>query len=347
MKIAITGSWRPEDQKEWRLRDQKLFAQAVSALGESLVRMGHQLVIATHSDFTADGAAVAGAARVQDARVPSVTVLSERRDLFPTIAAERPGFLRYDDPAPTAEVNKLHQVNMADAVFAAGGAEKTLQAIVAAAASGKRIVPMSCFGGAAAQARSVLSAMSDSWGPNVPSRDVLGVLDGTWSPTLNELALDALGVRAPQLLIVHGRDDNAVMALRKLVTDLGLPVPIVLKIEPDQGQTIPEKFEKLAVTVDAAIALVTPDDIGGLNEGDNSAFQSRARQNVWVEVGWFWGRLGRKRVMLLGKQGIEMPSDLSGLLVNEFETSPAQHEDKICQWVESLGWPKPTRRKTA
>ena len=41
-------------------------------------------------------------------------------------------------------------------------------------------------------------------------------------------------------------------------------------------------------------------------------FSPRARENVWVEVGWFWGRLGRERVFLWLKDEIKLPSDLQG-----------------------------------
>lgn len=40
----------------------------------------------------------------------------------------------------------------------------------------------------------------------------------------------------------------------------------------------------------------------------------RARQNVILELGYFFGRLGRKRVCALYKAGVELPSDVSGIL---------------------------------
>ncbi|MEA2901401.1 MAG: hypothetical protein QOH36_1288 [Actinomycetota bacterium] len=41
---------------------------------------------------------------------------------------------------------------------------------------------------------------------------------------------------------------------------------------------------------------------------------ARARQNVVYELGWFDGRLGRGRVVALYVEGIELPSDLAGIL---------------------------------
>ena len=59
--------------------------------------------------------------------------------------------------------------------------------------------------------------------------------------------------------------------------------------------------------------MLTPDDIGtSKDETDNP--KPRARQNVVLELGYFWGRLGRGRVCVLHKGGVELPSDMQGLL---------------------------------
>ena len=80
--------------------------------------------------------------------------------------------------------------------------------------------------------------------------------------------------------------------------------------QPDGVRTIIEKFEEYA-QVDFAIALFTPDDMGGL-EGDDPQF--RARQNVIFEFGYFIGEYGRNRVRALVKGNVEIPSDYSGVL---------------------------------
>jgi len=346
MRIAITGSWRDEDQKKWNLRNKAGFFDAIASIGADLVALGHRLVVATDSSHTADGAAVNGALRTLSRdgiyTTPVVDLLRSDSSAFEELAAKRPGFINLRSAPPNAEVIKLYQVHLADVVLAAGGADKTLQATIAAAVSGKRVVPIGCFGGAAAQAVDVFEATAGRWGAHIPSHDVLGPLAVAWSAETKELVLRALGVRHPRILIVHGRDLKSRDALFQLLVELGLPQPIVMAAEATEGRTLPEKFEALAVQVDAAIALVTPDDLGGLREDSTAGFRGRARQNVWVEVGWFWGRLGRARALLLGKTGVEMPSDLSGLLVEQFDESPATREPEICQWIESLGWPRPS-----
>jgi predicted nucleotide-binding protein len=63
-----------------------------------------------------------------------------------------------------------------------------------------------------------------------------------------------------------------------------------------------------------AFALFTPDD-----EVTNSGqTYSQARSNVFYETGWFIGRLGRPRVILLLKSGAKIRSNLEGVSRIEF-----------------------------
>lgn len=302
--------------------------------------------MATASEHTADWAAVNGAAKAMPEGVYDhavVELLWRNSETFAELSHRRPGFVTARDAPTSSEVTKLYQVHRADGVLAIGGAEKTLQATIAAAISGKRVLPVGCFGGAADEAAEIFTAMATNWGPHIPDSDIIGSLRTPWNDGSEELVLRALGVRHPRLLLVHGRDLLTRDALVGLLAELQLPHPVIMAAEPSLGRSLPEKFESLALRVDAAIALVTPDDVGGLRDVSDSALRVRARQNVWVEFGWFWGALGRARVLLLGKEGVEVPSDLSGLLVEEFRDSPAEREAEICQWIESLGWPRPRR----
>jgi hypothetical protein len=352
MRVAITGSWRPRDKKKWKLRNERGYRGAVRLLGEALVSLGHRLVVATDSEYTADNAAVKGALKATGTKEtpfpPIIDLLRSDAEAFEDLTVERPGFVSLRSAPDSPAVAKLYQVQRADVVLAIGGADKTLEAIIAAAASGKRVVPVGCFGGAAAEAVKIFEAMAGSWGPHVPSSDILGTLATSWSPGSVELVLRALGVRYPRLLLVHGRDLKSRDRLARFLIDLGMP-PLIMAAEPTLGRSLPEKFEDLAEVVDGAIALVTPDDVGGLRPRARTRrrrdLSARARQNVWVECGWFWGKLGRARVLLIGKKGVEIPSDLSGLLVEEFKKSPVELGDEICGWVESLGWPRPAARR--
>lgn len=115
-----------------------------------------------------------------------------------------------------------------------------------------------------------------------------------------------------RVFIVHGRDEAAKEMVARFVAKLGLE-PLILHEQPNAGRTIIEKLEG-HLDVDFAIVLLTPDDVGGLAGAGLADLQSRARQNVVLELGLFLGALGRKRVCALHKGDLELPSDFDGVV---------------------------------
>jgi len=61
--------------------------------------------------------------------------------------------------------------------------------------------------------------------------------------------------------------------------------------------------------------LLTPDDAVPAEDASDEV-KRRAHQNVIFEMGYFLGKLGRHRgrVLLLYKDPLELPSDISGLI---------------------------------
>ena len=114
-----------------------------------------------------------------------------------------------------------------------------------------------------------------------------------------------------EVFVVHGTDEGAKDAVARLLTKLDLE-PVVLHEQPNQGRTIIEKFEEYA-QVGFAVVLLTPDDEGG-SRGQSTDPQPRARQNVILELGFFLGKLGRRRTCALRKEDVEIPSDYDGVL---------------------------------
>lgn len=92
---------------------------------------------------------------------------------------------------------------------------------------------------------------------------------------------------------------------------------IILHEQPNQGQTIIEKFEDHAGKVGCAIVLLTPDDKGSTKDSDD--WKSRARQNVIFELGFFFAKLGRGKVICLHKGDVELPSDINGIIYIRFD----------------------------
>jgi len=123
------------------------------------------------------------------------------------------------------------------------------------------------------------------------------------------------------VFLVHGHDDRAVHETARFLEKLQQDVTI-LREQPNEGRTIIEKFEDYA-DVGFAVILLTPDDRGGPIEGPHDGQCPRARQNVILELGYFIGRLGRNRVCTLYAEGVEIPSDYSGVLYVPFDEEGA------------------------
>lgn len=114
-----------------------------------------------------------------------------------------------------------------------------------------------------------------------------------------------------ETFIVHGHDEIAKLGLKNYIQNtLGIGEPIILSEKASGGMTIFEKFEKYSTDCNLVFVLLTPDDSGTSEE------KKRARQNVIFELGYFYGKLGRKsgRVLLLHKGNLELPNDLSGIV---------------------------------
>ena len=100
------------------------------------------------------------------------------------------------------------------------------------------------------------------------------------------------------------------------------------------GASLPEKFERLAASVGFAVASLTPHDFLGVPSADEN-LRPRPRQNTLVEIGWFWGRLGRDRVLLLVKEELELLSDLQGVEYYRFRSRVEEVSEKVRDFFEA------------
>jgi predicted nucleotide-binding protein len=117
------------------------------------------------------------------------------------------------------------------------------------------------------------------------------------------------------VFIIHGRDEAKWRELKDIVRSEFRLNPIVLAEQPNAGsETVIEKFERYAQQCAYAIAVFTPDD--EVLSGTERYLQSRP--NVIYELGWFCGRLGRRGVMLLLKEGTSLFSDFGGIIQIRF-----------------------------
>ncbi len=113
-----------------------------------------------------------------------------------------------------------------------------------------------------------------------------------------------------KVFVVHGHDGALKHEVARVLEKQGIEA-VILSEQSNLGATIIEKFEKNS-DVKAAICLFTPDDCCSVDEDGKKT--GRARQNVVFETGYFIGKLGRERVILLANESVEMPSDLSGIV---------------------------------
>lgn len=113
-----------------------------------------------------------------------------------------------------------------------------------------------------------------------------------------------------KIFIVHGHDGELKQSIARIIEKQGIEA-IILSEQASKGRTIIEKFEDYSY-VGGAICLFTADDVGRAKKDDSD--NARARQNVVLETGYFMGKLGRNHTVILADKGIEMPSDLSGIV---------------------------------
>lgn len=127
-----------------------------------------------------------------------------------------------------------------------------------------------------------------------------------------------------KVFVVHGHDDVARLEVERFLKKLNFD-PIILHDQANGGRTIVEKLEGYS-DVDFAVILLTPDDEGReVASGTTGPLLPRARQNVVLELGLFFGLLGRGKVCALHKGALELPSDFQGVLYTPLDAAGGWH----------------------
>ncbi|MBK9509398.1 MAG: nucleotide-binding protein [Cytophagaceae bacterium] len=135
------------------------------------------------------------------------------------------------------------------------------------------------------------------------------------------------------IFIVHGHNIEIKEKVARTIEKLKLN-PIILHEKSNDGLTIIEKLEKYS-NVNFAVVLLTFDDLG--NEKNKPSKNNRARQNVILELGYFIGKIGRKNVMPLYEIGVELPSDISGILYTPLDDTESW-KIKLLKELKSAGF---------
>lgn len=133
-----------------------------------------------------------------------------------------------------------------------------------------------------------------------------------------------------KVFIVHGHDGELRQSVARVIEKQNIEA-IILSEQANRGRTIIEKFEDYA-DVGGAICLFTADDLGRARRDQED--NPRARQNVVLEAGYFMGKLGRDHVVFLADNGIEMPSDLSGVVY----TNTSNWQIDLLKELKAMGY---------
>ena len=141
---------------------------------------------------------------------------------------------------------------------------------------------------------------------------------------------EILHLTANKVFIVHGHDGKLKEAVARIIEKQKIEA-IILSEKANRGRTIIEKFEDYS-DVNGAVCLFTADDVG--REKSDKEENARARQNVIFEAGFFMGKLGRDHVVLLADNGVEMPSDLSGVVY----TSTSNWQLELLKELKEMGY---------
>lgn len=118
-------------------------------------------------------------------------------------------------------------------------------------------------------------------------------------------------IHSNQVFIVHGHSELLVAQTEAFLQKLGFE-PIILRNQANRGLTNIEMLENNS-DVAFAIVLYSVCDQDGLNDA-NIPFKSQALHNVIFEHGYIIAKIGRNKVCALVEEGVECPSDLSGLV---------------------------------
>ena len=165
---------------------------------------------------------------------------------------------------------------------------------------------------------------------------ILGILKAI--VTLNcsanfDVTDNAFDKSSRKVFVVHRHNEEYIEKVARLLEKLDCQ-PIILKEQPNSGKTIIEKFKDLA-KVAFAVVLYTACDRGGIND-DKAELKPRARQNVIFEHGYLFSQLGQERVCALVENGVEIPSDQSGIIYGPIDGSDAW-KYQLAREMKSVG----------
>lgn len=156
------------------------------------------------------------------------------------------------------------------------------------------------------------------------------------------------GQVADSVFLVHGHDLGFRDEVDRYLRALGIK-PVILSKVGGGSRSLLEKFETVAREASFAVVLMSADDIGAslrqyedVERGGHQTLKYRTRENVILELGFFYGRLGWEKVFVVQKPpehawpDFERPSDLAGAVF--FETSGESNwKNELAEYLRTAG----------
>jgi hypothetical protein len=156
--------------------------------------------------------------------------------------------------------------------------------------------------------------------PLMPAYRIDNFRAAPWATYLKDFQLQVSQQQNNKVFIIHGHAEARWRELRDLLLQIGVD-PQVMVEGSVGGRTYIEKFTDIARQCAFAVAIFTPDDLVQVRSTPTSPIYTQARPNAIFEVGWFAGMLGRRRVLVLCQEGVQMFSDYQGVGVLTFRNS--------------------------
>jgi|GEM_PF-4530432 len=144
-----------------------------------------------------------------------------------------------------------------------------------------------------------------------------------------------------EIFIAYGHNEIIKDELVNILNSIkGVKIePIILKEKLSNGDQIWESLERSSIRCDLAIFLATDDD--QVSVKDSKRPEARARQNVWLEFGFFGAKLGISRTLLLVHEKVTVPSNINSNHYIKFGENLFGVRSAIEKHIKTLSRQKP------
>ena len=132
-------------------------------------------------------------------------------------------------------------------------------------------------------------------------------------PLAGRAATTSSGDAKQSVFLAYGHNESVKLAVGDFLRQNGLRV-LELGRVAQHGDSILGSVERYIPRARFAVVLFTADDEGYALRDGRAKSCKRARQNVVFELGYLLAKLGKRRVRVLVEEGVEIPTNYSGML---------------------------------